>query len=241
MILKCLVAVFFMFSMAVVGGEVWAFSQEFVRFGKKDAYEGFKKRWNSEYTHFFKDSVKDYPILAIQDLDDPEYTYLMPILSYARLGIFEDGLEKFQDTLKRDLTLGFSSTLNFEVKSLGIYLSECSYIPEFINASLCNMPYVHYQTFSLTPGNGEIFEQRLKKMAFEEAMKKSNVCWRVFKTVFGGDVPKYVVYCFAQSQDALESDRLHFIDEELKSIVRRYREGKGILRRDLSILVPTNT
>jgi hypothetical protein len=241
MAFKYLLVVLLLFlSSAARGEEVWAFNQEFIRFGKKDVYEGFKKRWNLEYGQFLKENKEDYPILAIQDLDAPEYTYLTPVLSYLGLGRFKEGLKNFEETLKKDLTLGFASTLNFQVESLGVYLSECSYIPEFMNASFCNMPYVHYQIFSLTPGNGGVFEEHLKKMVFEEQMKKSNFCWRVWKISFGGDLPKYVVCRFTQSKEALNRDEPHFIYENLKEIVRRHREGRGILRRDLSVIISCN-
>lgn len=229
--------VFFPF---VARAEMWLFCQEFVRFGKKNVYEELKKTWNEQYAEYFKKNQLDMPVLAIQDLNSAEYIYLTPILTYSRLDQYTKESRLLEDAVKNELKVGLSSVLNFNIQSLQCYLGECSYIPEFINPSFCNMPYAHYQIFSVFPGKEVLVEDHLKKMVFDEQMKKSNQCWRVWKTTFGGDLPKYIVCRFASTEENLEKEEIFFIPPYLKEVIRSHREGKGILRRDLSVIISCN-
>lgn len=225
---------------SVIRGEIWLIEQEFVKFGKRDVYELLKKEWNTKYKAFLKKEEKVHPILAVEDFDTPQYIYLTPLTNYASLNNLEALQKSFREVLKEKSIQPLESTLNFRVASLSVYLPECSYIPEDNNCSFSNLPYVHFQIFSLIPGSEPLFEAHLKKVVFEEASKRTQVCWRVWRLVFGSDTPKYLVCLFANTKEGLEKEDLHFVHQGLKEIIRRQREGKGVFRKDLSIFIPSN-
>lgn len=238
--LKNLLASVFLWGSIAAQAELWLCEQEFVRFGKKDAYEELKKSWNSAFASHFQGKGVMSPVLAIQDLESTNYVYLTPMHDYSGLDARESQLEAFEATLKNSLTASLASTMNFRIASLQTYLPECSHIPEGSNCSFSNNPFMHYQIFSLTPGSEALFEEHLKKLVFEEQMKKTELCWRVWKVNFGGDLPKYIVCRFEKTKDELNADKIKFIQQSLKEIVRSYREGKGVFRKDLSVIMPGN-
>ncbi len=225
---------------SLLRGEVWLIEQEFVKFGKRDVYEVLKKGWDSKYRTFLNKEERVHPILAVEDFDAPQYIYLTPLTNYTSLNHLEIVQKNFRATLNEKEIQPLESTLNFRIASLSVYLPECSYIPEGNNCSFSNLPYVRYQIFSLTPGSESLFEEHLQKVAFEEANKRTQTCWRSWRVAFGSDVPKYLVCIFANTKEGLEKEDLYFVHQGLKEIVRRQKEGKGIFRKDLSILVPSN-
>jgi len=230
--------IFFCFSLSVFAAkkeELWLFQQEFVKFGKRDFYEEWKKQWLQKWKI---QEGKKLPILAIEDKDSSQYIYLIAVENFNGLERFFAKQKNFQETmdifLKKSYAASASATLNFCILSLHQYLPTCSYIPKGQNCSIQLLPAVKYRIYSVMPGNAEAFENNLEKKALSYQKKQATFCWRSWKVIFGGEIPKYIIAFFATDEESL-SDIPDLLGENMREIVTRTKEGKGEFRKDLSI------
>jgi uncharacterized protein YcgL (UPF0745 family) len=217
--------------------------QEFVKFGKKELYEQQKKEWFQAFTQFSA-KKKASSICAIYDHDASQYLYLMPMKSYADIGNYfqlrQDFRNSFSKDAETDRSLLTDSTLNFRVLSFHQNLPRCSYAPENGLQVFFDKPFLHYHIFGIAPGDEELLEKHLEEMAKAHKKNKSTATWRVWKVIFGSDVPKYVVCVFDKTQEGLEKQikTLTFVDPRMREMLRRDRQGDVEVRRDLSL--PSN-
>ncbi len=192
--------------LSAYAGELWIIEQDFIKFGKKEAYERYKS-----------DLLKEYPVYAWKDINDPEYLYLRPLKSLKALGAIETPEP-------------YASTINFSIQSLHAFLPECSFVPTW-KESLFAYPAVYYYLYSIVPGNTAIFEEQLKKVALDQKAP-----FRTWKVLMGADVPKYIIAVFGNTTDEAKKsgESMEFITPSMKPLLRNEKHGAAILRRDLS-------
>lgn len=206
---------------------LWLFTQDFIKFGKKEVYLSQKEALLTSMWANFKDSEKD-TFYAIEDLTEPDYIYLMPLNNFAALeGWFKK--EQVGRTKMADKATLLDTTLNFSVRSLNRYLSTCSLDTPPLEEALQSLPYVQYFIYSITPGNEEIFETHLQNMKQQMGSSSPSYCWYVWKVLIGADVPKYIVCIMDKTEKGLEQQvkSLNFFSGTLKEILKNQKEGKG--------------
>jgi len=223
-------------------GDIWLVHQDFFSIGKRDVYEALWKVWLEQLTQL--SATREVPpIITMQAKGTPEYIALIPLGNFAALDGFYALNEALKNQAGQELWTkqqeALSSTLNFQVLSLHQFLPACSCLPGESNISIMNRPFVQYFVYSIEPGQGKQFEQFLQRKAKEHLDKKTQTCWRVWKVLFGGDVPKYILTIFSQREESLSEDikKMDIIDSSMEKILRREKEGKAILRRDLSFVM----
>lgn len=212
---------------------LWLFEQEFVKFGKKDAYEAMKK---DQQRGFFK--KVGFPRFCIEGSEGSQFIYLIPLKDFKGLSdLMQKRRQYNQELTDKDekLVLPFLSTINFFIESLHHHLTECSFVLRE-RPSLMDYTAVHYADFAVTPGNSLIFEKHLSRIAESQAMSSKPVCFRTWRVLFGGDVPSYIIAVFADSiQEAKEAMRsLELTEGQIKNILRQEKKGSAVIRKDLS-------
>jgi|GEM_PF-6746237 len=236
-----LVNLFFISGLSALEEELWVFQQDFYSFGKRDVYESLKRIWVQQITELSKEQEIPF-MLTIQSKDNPEFITLVHIGNWCALDNFSGITKALEKKVGVDVWRkqqeARDSILNFQIGSLQHFLPESSCIPKEGCPSLMQHPYVHYFIYSLRPGQDSFFEESLQKKAKEHLEKKDGVSWRVWKVLFGADVPKYVIMVCANTEESLSDkvSKLNIIDSHLSQVIRQRRDGKGILRRDLSYL-----
>lgn len=205
---------------------LWFIEQDFVKFGKKEAYEKYKKA-------LLGSEISAFSTFAAQSEDSLQYIYLIPVKDYCGLGEF---LQKRAANDQSFNLIPYLSTLNFTMGSVQRYLPSCSYIPRGKEA-LTAYRYLYFYLLGITPGNEEIFEARLQTIAEKQA-EGPRVCFRSWKILIGSHVPKYLVATFATSEHQAQNqaEELELIDAEIKNIVSSQKQGSAVFRRDLSLI-----
>jgi len=209
--------------------DLWFIEQEFVKFGKKEAYEKYKKE-------MLKNDIGAFSTFAIQADDSLQYIYLTPFEDYCGLGDFSQKSANYD----RSVRVPYLSTLNFTIESLQRYLPSCSSIPKGKEA-ITAYRYIYFYLLGIMPGNEDAFESRLQQIAGQQS-ENSEVCFRSWKILIGSDAPKYLVAVFAASEKQAQkrAEGLEFIDSPMKNILRTQKQGAAILRKDLSIIRDKN-
>ena len=212
---------------------LWLVEQEFVKFGKKDAYEGYKKE---QQVNFVKKI--GFPRFAIEDADSSQYIYLIPVRDFKGLSALMQKRMDYHSMLDRGdekQILPFLSTINFFIESLHNLLPECSFVPKG-KEGLLDYPAVYYSIYGIIPGNGPIFEERLQAVAQAQKNNAAPVCFRTWRVLFGADVPSYIVAIFAETpKEAKELAKgLQIIDGQMKNLLRQEKKSSGMMRKDLS-------
>ena len=219
---------------------IWMIEEDFVKFGKKDAYELLESKWIERLLKFSSKKTV-FPSYAFQDLENPQYVYFTPLKSFGSIDTLMQTKRSFQASLSAqewdESSHALSSTLNFKIFSLHQFISECSYFPEEADGSFFHRPHVYYTIFSLEPGTQVDFENELQKKMVEFEQMKATICVRTWRVVFGSDVPKYLVCAYAATEEELEKqiDDFKFVGMVTKDFIRNQRKGKGIMRSDLSL------
>jgi len=212
---------------------VWMIEQELVKLGKNEAYVTAKKDWLAK---FEKQSSPETPFMvAAEESGSNQYLYLFPLQSISGA----DDLRKKYRAFRRAVPAGdrlvqeqlLDSLVNVRVRSLHEYKEELSYA----SGSFLSTPHIHYTVYSLAPGTEEAFEQCLIRNVAEAFQKKEPTPWRVWKMIFGGDVPKYVVCFFAASKEALNIPDI--IEPGLEMAIRKKQEGDAVLVPGLSLTI----
>lgn len=215
-------------------GGLWLIQQDFVKFGKMDAYEKYKR----EVLEGFRKVSKSGPLCsyAQSEVDSSQYIYLTPVKDYSGLKDVMTNRNSYVSSLGANALLPFLSTLNFSIESLHRFLSDCSFLPKG-KESIVAYGAVHYYLFGVMPPNERDFEEHLKKIAASQMGSDRPVCFRTWKMVIGADLPKYLVAVFASTEK--EADKraaeLEFGSGPIKNILRSQKEGSCLLRSDLSL------
>lgn len=226
--------------------EIWLIQEDFFSYGKRDTYEAITKTWLTALKQA-NTPQELMTMVAIQSKTNPEYIYMSPI---GRFGILDNYLPyvsridtKLGPEVVKKQQEAWLSTLNFQTFSLMGYLPFCSCLPRTPNSSIPHRPYVHYYIIGVDTKSADYFENFLKTQVDLHNAKNETICWRTWKVLFGSDVPKYVVAIFSRSEEELKKhkEQLDLTDPLLEKVLRREREGWGVLRRDLSIFSSSPT
>lgn len=161
--------------------------------------------------------VEGREITCIED-DESSYIYLTTLENFSEI-------DSMQTPEKPQI---LSSLLNYTIKTIYQFKPECSNCSSNISDS---MPHLHSWTYTLIPGSEDVFEKQVMAKA-----KATSSCVRVWKLLFGSELPKYVIVTFAANKEALSKQvkELKFIEPSYSEIVRRKRERNAIIRPDLS-------
>jgi hypothetical protein len=211
---------------AFCGNDLWLIEQDFVKFGKKEAYERYKKEILTE------SSIATF---AAEEDDLLQYIYLFPVKDYCGLGDLMQKRADHDQSLGSDIIRPYLSTLNFTIRSVHQYLPNCSSIPKG-KESLFAYRNIYFYLFGVMPGNEADFETRLQTIAAEKA-KDRDICFRSWKIVIGSSVPKYLVAVFAPSEKQAQkrAEGLEFITVPMKNLLYLQKQGVAVLRKDLSV------
>lgn len=212
---------------------LWMIEQEFVKWGKKDAYEEYKKDQQ-------KDFVKKvgFSRFCIEDNDASEYIYLIPVKDFKGLGSLMQKRINYHKMLTQGdekQILPFLSTINFFIESVHHQLLDCSFVPSG-KTPLLDYPAVYYFNYGIVPGNGPQFEERLRSISATQAKSAKPVCFLTWRVLFGGEVPSYIVAVFADSPKEAKdlAVGLQITDGQMKNVLRQEKKGEAIIRKDLS-------
>lgn len=241
MLLRSFWAGLALFCMAAMGGlcgdkedGLWLIEQDFVKFGKNDAYEKFKKEDLEGFWAYAKKGP--YCTFAERGVDSPQYIYMVQVKDYSGLGEWMKKREGYNASLSRNALLPYLSTINFAIQSLHRYLSDCSFLPKG-KESILGYGATKFFLYGVMPPNESDFEARLAKIATDQASSEIPVCFRTWKVVVGGDVPKYLIAVFAQTEKEAEAQAasLDITGGGIKNILRSQKSATALLRKDLSI------
>ena len=221
---------------------LWLIQEEFIKYGKKEAYEhlqsdwlkGFQKSINS--TGIWKREKNNGAIYAIQVREEPQYMYLIPLQENGFSQYFQKEQE-YWSTLSPDLKKqrqALLSLINFSMNSLHLYLKKCSHLTGNQDKIGKNSPNFHFWVYGIMPGQEEIFEKALTDLAQDPGLSEE-VCWRVWRVVVGSDMPKYIILASASSENGLEEPKkvLKPLSIQMKEIIRNEKEGDGKLKNFL--------
>lgn len=215
---------------------LWLIEQDFVKFGKKDAYEAFKKNQERD----FAERV-GFSRFALEDEESSQYIYLIPVHDYSGLSSLMEKRLNYHRMLagrEKQQIIPFLSTVKFFMESVHRMLPDCSFVPGGME-SMLSYPAAYYYVYGVIPGNGPIFEDRLRKIVAEQKTSANPVCFRAWRVIFGGDVPSYVVAVFGTTPKEAKNlaEGLQIIDGQMKNLLRQEKKGSGIWRRDLSSMM----
>jgi len=230
-------ALFLVFCLAAVFGYadsgLWVLEQDFVKLGKKEVYEKFKKDQEGGFA-----KRVGFSRFCFEDGHASQYLYFIPVQDFRGLSTFmEKRLNCHEQLAKGDKKemLPFLSTVKFFIESIHRELPDCGFMSAG-KESLSSWPYAFYFLYGILPGNGPLFEQQLHKLASAQEGSKTPVNFKTWRVVFGGDEPSYIVAIFAET--AKEAKRLAenfpLIDGTMKNVLRQERKGEVVLRKDLS-------
>lgn len=212
--------------------EIWVIEQEFVKFGKKDAYEVAKKRWIADFEQFTAHRAPT--IVGLENGSDNEYFYLIPLSNFAEIDSYRKQERDFKTSSGGSNRMiesqVINSLLNFKVLTIHQYKVACSYCRPSL--SMLKAPKVSYEIYTLNPGSEEAFEQMLIEKVSEAVKEKSQACWRVWKMLFGAEVPKYTIAYFSSGEDP---SHIQLVDASMNDVIRRKQEGKAVVRPELCI------
>lgn len=215
--------------------DVWLIEQEFVKWGKKESYEAYKKEQQKNFVKKI-----GFPRYAVEDPEDSAYFYLIPVKDFKGLNSLMKARiachEMLIDGDKKEV-LSFLSLINFFIETVHFYIDHCSFVPQG-KESLLSYPGVYYAIYGIVPGNGPLFERRLEQIAGAQKNSETPICFRTWRLLFGGDVPTYMVAVFANSAKEAkdQAKQLRFIDAQMKNVLRQEKKGVGLMRKDLSAI-----
>ncbi len=133
------ILIYFLLIGSFAYADLWVIEQDFVKFGKKEAYERCKK------------GLLKGPVFGYKDINDPEYLFLSPLKAVKGVEMPEP----------------YASTINFSIQTLHEYLPECAFVPRG-KESLLSYPAVYYSIYSIVPGDAPLFEEQVKKIAADK-------------------------------------------------------------------------
>lgn len=218
--------------------EVWLLRRDFIKFGKKEAYETTKKEFLQGFSKFVK-GQDAFAFYAIEVSDSPEYLFLTSLGSFGGIERLMQQQKSFEATFSsqdwENKRLARASTINFYFRSIQKFLPQCSCIPPG-KEQMKELPYVQLYWIEITPGQENSFEHYLQVMAEKQLKEESPVCWRVWSEFAGGALPQYFLAVFAESEKDAEAqaEKLEFVSGPYKQIVRKQKQSKGMLRSDLT-------
>lgn len=204
---------------------LWVVEQDFVKLGKREAYEKYKKE-NIEGIS----KGKEFSVFAFEESDRAQYLFLVPLPSFTAVGKYTEKGTQYAEKMGQAL-LPYFSTIHFTIESLHQYCPNCSF-----PAGIGELLGVYYTAIGISPGDERLFEEHLEKIAAAQKGLKDPTYFRTWKVLYGSDVPKYLVAVFGSSEKEAEKRALslEIIRGEWKNIVRQQKSGTARYRTDLS-------
>ena len=227
---------------------LWLIQEEFIKIGKKEAYETLQNQWMQGFAKklegsdgFWRVKKSLWSIYGLQVQQEPQYMYMIPLPDSCSLMDFFNKQKEYNDSLvlgHKPEGLSLISFLNFSVNSLHIYLKHCSHIEVGQGDAWEKTPFITYWVYGITPGNEQVFEEALHKLAGMPVDGGLSGSWRAWRVLIGSDAPKYVIMAFAASDSGLEGARkmLKTLPHAMKDIIRNQKEGRAILKMPISLL-----
>ena len=185
----------------------WLIEEDFIKMGKKELYEEEKKKELQQGS---------FEIVGIEDLENPQYVFLMPLEGIASLSLYPPLVNKKNPLL--------SSCLHFKIFSLHELLEKCSFRAE--STLLDSSPYFSYVLYTISSGSEAVFEEHLTSLCAKQT-KASCLSWRVWKVLIGTDVPKYLVCLSFPTKEELKEAKMEEVFEEIvmRDIIKDRKAG----------------
>jgi hypothetical protein len=212
--------------------EIWVVEQEFAKFGRKEAFEEAKKKWIADFEKFTAHRAPY--MIGLEDAADNEYLFLIPFNNFAEIDSYRKQLRDYKASLSAPNRMVenqmLNSLINYKILTIHQYKAECSYCPSSRN--MLKTPKVSYTVVTLLPGGEDPFEQMLIQKTAQAVKKNSKECWRVWKTLIGAELPKYIVARFLMAEEEVQ---IELIDPSMNEIIRRRQDGQAAVRPELCI------
>jgi hypothetical protein len=214
----------------------WLIEQDFIKIGKRDVYEEQQKQALLKKKQRLQKQNGFFQAYTLEDLENPQYAIFMPLETLDTVRSYEpfflSDLERQKQEAPGQNLL--DTCLNFHIFSLQEQLLSCSYRIEGTFSQ--ERPYLIYLLYDIVPGYGAFFEKHLEGIAQKQQAEKSQTSWRAWKTLLGGDAPKYLICLSFASKDEMQRAKLEQLFEEpiIKEIIRDKRSGIAKLKNDMT-------
>ncbi len=221
---------------ALQADDLCVLRREFIKFGKKEAYESTCKDLMEGWAKF--SAKKGVGTLScFQGTDSSQYFYFYGVKDFKGLERRMKAQEDYIQGLPKEKLAPFQSMLNFITTQLQEARPSCSYIPKD-RQSWDMLPQAHFYFWSLIPGAEQAFEAKLSELASEQAQSDHPVYFRCWRILLGGDMPQYVVGVFAITEKELNSAASSFaqsVTSVLSGELRSQKDVGAVFRVDLSL------
>jgi len=197
---------------------LWIAHHDFVKLASKEAYEKARASQVGAFKEFT--APKTPYMVCFEDSASNQYISLYPVDDFSDVGALRKKFKTFRSSLA--VTERFDALLAFQIETLLHYLPECSYG----NLPMQKASPAHFTIYTLVPGGEEPFEQALIQKVGEALRSQSETEWRIWKVIFGTELPKYVVASFGKQIDL----------DMVKGVIRRERKGKAVFKPRLSLI-----
>jgi hypothetical protein len=198
---------------APIWADLWLVEEEFIKIDKKEIYESLRKEGLTG---------SKQPQLGFYDAQERAYIYLRP---FADLKALDDYRQNTPPSKQQAL---LSSILNFSLSTLQEFEPTLS---SGFTGQLTETPSAAYQIYTVLPEGEKAFRDKIRMVVLQ---KQKNVCWGVWKVVYGSELPKYVVGFFAPDEKTLEA-QLKAVNLGINNKwIRRQEQGRAVLVPELS-------
>lgn len=194
----------------------WLIESDFTKLGKKELFEEEKKKDLEELKNFLRKKRRTLEVIGIEDLENPQYVFLMPLKDLSSLDLYPPIHQKELSAL--------ATCLHFQVFSLHEMLEDCSF--RGTEALVETRPYLSYVLYDIDPGSQQSFEEHLLQISLKQS-KKSPFAWNVWKVLLGADLPKYLICASFETKESMKETKLEELLEEaaFKDILRNRKGG----------------
>lgn len=186
----------------------WVVEQDFLKMGKKEIYEQEKKKsLDIKYLQ---------QVIGLEDLENPQYVFFMPIDNLSSLEQIPPVKEQEQPVL--------CSCLHYTIYSLHQWLDKASFHENLVFSKA--RPYCSYVLYDITPGSQKFFEEHLQKIALKQQVSSPHA-WGAWRVIMGVDTPKYLLCASFATKEELKDAHLDELWEEpaIKEIIRNKKGG----------------
>lgn len=186
--------------------EYWLIQEDFIKMGKKELYETQK---------ISQLKKRETPVIGIADLENPQFLFLEPLKNLASLVQYPPFVDQAKDVL-------LETCLNFQIYSLHQLIEKSSLRPK--ETFLESRPYYFYAIYEVEPEAGGVLEEIMAKSV---ALAKKENSWCFWKTLLGGDCPKYVFCASFATKEQMKEWSMDTVIEEpgLKHVLRGKKTG----------------
>lgn len=204
----------------------WLIEEDFIKLGKKELYEEEKKKRLQGDRDFFNKKRKPFEVIGAQDLENPQYVFLMPLKDLSYLDLYPP--------IRGEGSSLLNTCVHFRIFSLHELLEDGSFRGGSSFSE--SRPYLSYIIYDVFPGSEQSFEQHFVEVVLKQP-KKSSFAWNSWRTLLGADGPKYLICASFPSKEELKETKLEDLFEEIaiKEIIRNKKSGWMKSQESLSI------